>query len=151
MIEERGRTAWKKSESGQIFTFFIFTILGLGLLTAVGLEIGRIVYARSEVGKAADAAALAAASRLDVVLYRETGRVQFLPDARSTAQQYASLNAQFLTRRRIGISVDRIWIDANSRLVYVTVSADLSSLLPGFLGSRGIYSVTGFAQSRLQG
>ena len=139
------------SERGQILMFFIFVILALGLLTAVGLEIGRIVYARGEVGKAADAAALAAAARVDMALYRETGQVAFLPDARGTAQQYANLNAQFLSRRRIGISVAQIWIDPGSMVVYVTVSADLSSLLPGFLQFEGMYSVTGFAKARIQG
>ena len=46
----------RQAEKGQILTFFIFIILALGLMTAVGLQIGRIVYARGEVGKAADAA-----------------------------------------------------------------------------------------------
>src|SRR3972149_8858294 len=78
------------SEKGQVITFFIFIIMALGLMTAVGLQIGRIVYARGEVGKAADAAALAAAARLDVVTYRESGQMVFLPDAAATAQGDAS-------------------------------------------------------------
>lgn len=141
----------RKTTRGQIMPFFIFTILALGLMTAVGLQIGRIVYARGEVGKAADAAALAAAARLDLVTYRETGRMVFLPDASATAQDYASRNASFLSARGIGVSVSQIWIDAGARVVYVTVSADLSSLLPGFLEHRGQYSVTGYAQARMQG
>ena len=141
----------RPAQSGQILTFFIFVILALGLLTAVGLEVGRIVYARAEVGKAADAAALAAASRVDMALYRETGQVAFLPDASATAQQYASLNADFLEQREIDVSVTQIWIDPGSMVVYVIVSADLSSLLPGFLAWDGRYSVTGFARARIQG
>ncbi len=141
----------RKPESGQIMPFFIFIIMALGLMTAVGLQIGRIVYARGEVGKAADAAALAAAARLDVVTYRETGQMVFLPDAASTAQDYASRNAGFLSSRGIGVSVNQIWIDAGSQVVFVSVSADLSSLLPGFLEHRGAYTVTGFARTRMQG
>lgn len=141
----------KPSERGQILAFFIFIFLALGLLTAVGLEVGRIVYARGEVGKAADAAALAAASRIDIPTYRETGQITFLPDARSTAQQYASMNANFLRSRGMGVRVTQIWIDLGTRVVYVTVAADLSALLPGFLGWEGVYSVTGFAEGRVQG
>ena len=141
----------QKPESGQIMPFFIFIIMALGLMTAVGLQIGRIVYARGEVGKAADAAALAAAARLDVVTYRETGGMVFLPDAAPTAQDYASRNAGFLASRGIGVSVNQIWIDAGSQVVFVSVSADLSSLLPGFLEHRGVYTVTGFARARMQG
>ena len=141
----------RNPERGQIITFFMFIIMALGLMLAVGLEIGRIVYARGEVGKAADAAALAAAARLDVVTYRETGQLVFLPDAAGTAQDYAQRNAGFLAAHGIGVSVTRIWIDAGTQVVYVTVSADLSSLLPGFLPHRGRYSVTGYARARMQG
>ena len=141
----------RTAESGQIIPFFIFIIMALGMMTAVGLQIGRIVYARGEVSKAADAAALAAAARLDVVTYRETGGLVFLPDAAATAQDYASRNAGFLAARGIGVSVNQVWIDAGSQIVLVSVSADLSSLLPGFLEQRGVYSVTGFARARMQG
>lgn len=139
------------SEHGQIMPFFIFTILALGLMTAVSLQIGRIVYARGEVGKAADAAALAAAARLDVVTYRETGQMVFLPDASTTAQSFAMRNAGFLASHGIGVAVNCLWIDAGSQVVFVGVSADLSSLLPGFLQHQGTYSVTGFAKARMQG
>jgi hypothetical protein len=141
----------KYLESGQIITFFIFIIMALGLMTAVGLQIGRIVYARGEVGKAADAAALAAAARLDVITYRETGQMIFLPDAHSTAQEYASRNAGYLASQGIRVSVTQIWIDADIRTAFVTVSADLSSLLPGFLQHQGSYSATGYARARMQG
>ncbi len=141
----------RRSERGQVTPFFMFVILALGLMTAVGLQIGRIVYARGEVGKAADSAALAAAARLDVVTYRETGQIIFLPDAPATAQDYATRNAGFLSRRGIAVAVTSIWVDAGARLVYVTVAADLSSLLPGFLQHQGAYSVTGYAWARMQG
>ncbi len=140
-----------RRERGQIIPFIIFIILALGLMIAVGLQVARIVYARGEVGKAADAAALAAASRLDLAAYRETGQITFLPDASATAQEYASRNTAFLGARGIGVSVTHLRIDSASRIVFVTVSADLSSLLPGFLTHRGAYSITGYAQARMQG
>jgi hypothetical protein len=102
------------------------------------------------VGKAADAAALSAAARLDVVTYRESGLLIFLPDAAATAQDYASRNAAFLALHGIGVTVTQIWIDSGSQVVFVTVAADLSSLLPGFLQRRGSYSVTGYARARMQ-
>lgn len=82
-------------------------LTGLLLLNTVGIEIGRIVYKRGEVGKAADAAALAVESRIDVALYRETGEIRFLPDVYGTAQNYASMNSVFLRSRHIGRAVDR--------------------------------------------
>ena len=141
----------QRCEDGQIITFFIFIILALGLMAAVGLQIGRIVYARGEVGKAADAAALAAAARLDIVTYRESRQLVFLADAAGTAQAYASRNASFLSKHGIGVSVTNLWIDSGTQVVYVTVSANLSSLFPGFLQHQGSYRVTGYAKARMQG
>ena len=140
-----------RSERGQMTVFFILILTGLLLLTAVGIEIGRIVYARGEVGKAADAAALAAAARIDVVHYRETGEIRFLPDVYATAQGYASLNSAFLQRRHIGVAVTGITVNSATRVVSVTVSADLSSLMPGILQFQGVYSVRGIAEARIQG
>jgi hypothetical protein len=137
-------------ENGQIIPFFIFIIMSLGSMMAVGSQISRIVYARGEVGKAADAAALAAAARLDVITYRETGQLVFLPDAPATSQDYASRNAGFLALHGIAVTVTQIWIDPGSQVVFVTVAADLSSLLPGFLQYQGSYSVTGNARARMQ-
>jgi Flp pilus assembly protein TadG len=140
-----------KRQHGQTTVFFALILTGLLLLTAVAVEIGRIVYARGEVGKAADAAALAAASRINVALYREAGEIQFLPDVYATAQNYASMNSAFLRSRHIGVAVTRISVDAGRQVVFVTVSADLSSLIPGILLFQGGYSVTGVAEARMDG
>jgi Flp pilus assembly protein TadG len=138
-------------EQGQTTVFFALILTGLLLLTAGGIEIGRIVYARGEVGKAADAAALAAASRINVTLYRETGEIQFLPDVYAMAQSYASMNSAFLSSRHIGVAVTGISVDAVTRVVSVSVSADLSSLIPGILPFGGIYQITGTAEARMDG
>jgi uncharacterized membrane protein len=140
-----------KWQKGQTTVFFVFILTGLLLLTAVGIEIGRIVYARGEVGKAADAAALAAASRINVALYRETGEIEFLPDVYATAQSYASMNSVFLQSRHIGVAVTGISVDEGSQIVSVSVAADLSSLIPGILPFQGVYQVTGTAEARIEG
>jgi len=140
-----------KRERGQTTVFFALILTGLLLLTAVGIEIGRIVYARGEVGKAADAAALAAVSRINVVLYRETGEIEFLPDVYAMAQSYALMNSAFLRSRHIGVAVTGISVDASTQVVSVSVSADLASLIPGILPFEGVYQITGKAESRMDG
>jgi len=141
----------KQRERGQTTVFFALILTGLLLLTAVGIEIGRIVYARGEVGKAADAAALAAASRIDVVHYRETGEIRFLPDVYATAQTYASMNSTFLSSRYIGVAVTGIGIDPATLTVSVSVAAHLSSLMPGILPFQGVYQITGTTEARIDG
>ncbi len=136
-----------KRQRGQTTVFFALILTGLLLLTTVGIEIGRIVYARGEVGKAADAAALAAASRINVALYRETGEIEFLPDVYATAQNYASMNSAFLQRRNISVAVTGINIDPSTQEVSVTVAANLSSLVPSVLPFRMVYSITGYAEA----
>ena len=136
-------------ERGQTTVFFALILTGLLILTAVGIEIGRIVYARGEVGKAADAAALAAASRINVALYRETGEIQFLPDVYATTQSYASMNSTFLRSRYIGVAITGITVDPVTHVVSVTVFADLSSLIPGILLFQGVYGITGMAQAHI--
>lgn len=73
---------------------------------------------------------MVAASRIDIVHYRETGEIRFLPDVYATAQNYASMNSAFLRARHIGVTVMGITVDPATRVVYVTVSADLFSLIP---------------------
>ncbi|MGD0753314.1 MAG: pilus assembly protein TadG-related protein [Anaerolineales bacterium] len=97
-------------QAGQTTVFFTLILTGLLILTAVAIEVGRIVYARGEVGKAADAAALAAAARINVPEYRETGQVVFLPDVYSNAQDMASMNASYLAKRNIPVTVSDISI-----------------------------------------
>ena len=140
-----------KCERGQTTVFFALILSGLLLLTAVGIEIGRIVYSRGEAGKAADAAALAAASRINVALYRETGEIQFLLDVYTTAQSYASMNSAFLRSRRIGVAVTGISVDPATRVVSVSVATDLSSLIPGILPFEGVYQITGTAEAKMDG
>lgn len=140
-----------KMQRGQIAIFFALIASGLLLLMAGAWTLGQIAYARGEVGKAADAAALAAASRVDPVHLRETGEVQFLPDAYATAQSFAMLNAAKLQRLGVAVYVTEISANSATRTVYVAVAADLSSLLPGFLSWNSVYSVTGYSEAMKSG
>jgi Flp pilus assembly protein TadG len=136
-------------QAGQTTVFFTLILTGLLILTAVAIEVGRIVYARGEVGKAADAAALAAAARINVPEYRETGQMVFLPDVYSTAQDMASMNASTLAKRSIPVAVTGITIDQSTQMVRVSVTADFSSLIPGILPFHGQYTMTGYAKARM--
>ncbi|MBM3126278.1 MAG: hypothetical protein FJZ87_14620 [Chloroflexi bacterium] len=140
-----------RMERGQTTVFFTLILTGLLLLTAVGIEIGRNVYARGEVGKAADAAALAAVSQIDIPHYRETGEIRFLPNVFVTAQNYASKNSTYLQSRHIDVTVTDIYANANRQVVFVTVSADLTSLIPSILPFDGMYSIAGYAEARMEG
>jgi hypothetical protein len=133
-------------EKAQTTVFFALVLTGLLVLTAVGIEIGRIVYARGEVGKAA---ALAAAVQVDVPYYRETGEIRFLPEVYNIALEYAMMNSVFLQRRNIDVAVTGIEVSSTTHIVSVTVTTDLTGLMPGFLAFQGRYSVMGNAEVRL--
>ena len=141
----------KLKERGQTTVFFTLILTGLILLTAVAIEVGRIVYARGEVGKAADAAALAAAARINIPVYRQSGQMLFLPDVYSNAQDVATLNASILAKRSIPVTVTEIAIDESTQMVRVSVTANLSSLIPAALPFNGQYTVTGYARARMDG
>jgi Flp pilus assembly protein TadG len=140
-----------KAAPGQMSIFFALLLVPLVAFMLIGVEAGRIVYARGEVGKAADAAALAAAARINISLYRETGQVVFLPDAYAYAQEYATLNSSYLASRSIPVTVTGITINETSQTVSVRVTADLSALLPSVLNYQRQYSVIGIAQGKLDG
>ena len=140
-----------RRERGQSTVFFASFVVILAVLTAVVLEVGRLAYARGEVAKAADAAALAAASRVDIAQYRDTGQILFLPDVYAYAQGFASANSAYLASRSIPVSVSGIRLDEATRVVAVSVTADLSPLLPSLLQGGGVVTVTGYAQARLDG
>jgi Flp pilus assembly protein TadG len=136
-------------EHGQSTVFFASFVVILAVLTAVVLEVGRLAYARGEVAKAADAAALAAASRVDIAQYRDTGQILFQPDVYTYAQGFAAANSAYLERRSIPYSVSSIRLDNATRVVAVSVSANLSPLLPPLLQGGGVVTVTGYAQARV--
>lgn len=61
------------------------------------------------------------------------------------------MNSAFLRNRHIGVAVTGITVDAATQVVSVSVSADLSTLIPGILPFEGVYQITGTAEARMDG
>lgn len=127
--------------------FMTFCLVPLAAFT-VGL--GRYFYARAEVQKAADAAALAAAQEVDLAVYRDEGRIELMGSAYSMAGSYAAMNSSYLAARGIHPQVTGIVVDQGRRTVAVSMAADASSLFPAVLGGV-VVRAEGEAEVRLRG
>lgn len=103
-------------------------------LVALGVNLGRFFYARAEMYKVADAAALAAAQEVDVAVFRETGQITLLPSAYDVAGSYATMNSAYLASRRIYPYVTGITVDQGRHTVFVQLAASADELVP-LLGS----------------
>ncbi|MCC7359928.1 MAG: hypothetical protein IT317_10650 [Anaerolineales bacterium] len=119
-------------------------------LAALSVGLGRYFYARAEVQKAADAAALAAAQEVDLSLYRDTGRIELMPSSASVAGAYANMNSSYLAVRGIYPQVTGIVVDQAQRTVLVSMAADASLLFPSVLGGI-VVRAEGEAEVRLRG
>ena len=119
-------------------------------LAALSIGLGRYFYARAEVQKAADAAALAAAQEVDLGLYRDTGQIELLPSAASVAGAYATMNSSYLAARGVYPQVAWIVVDQARRTVSVNMAADASLLFPSVLGGI-VVRAEGEAEVRLRG
>jgi Flp pilus assembly protein TadG len=106
------------------FGFILIPIL------ALSIELGRYFYARAEIAKAADAAALAAAAEINERVFRESG--DLVPTARTwaNAQAFASLNNSYLSQYGINAVVTGITVNGEENTVLVQVSANLERLFP---------------------
>ncbi len=113
--------------------FYTFCLVPLMVL-AVG--IGRYFYARAEMFKSADGAALAAVQEVDVRTFLDTGQIVLLPSAYGRAQEYAAYNSDYLTGHKIYPRVTAIRVNQAEHKVYVSLEADASSLFPAIL--RGV-------------
>lgn len=107
--------------------FFGFILVPI---MALGIELGRYYYARAEIAKAADAAALAAAAEISQRVFEETGDLQ--PTSRTwvNAQAFASMNNGYLAQYGVHAVVTGITVDAGEDTVLVQVSANLERLFP---------------------
>lgn len=100
---------------------------------ALAIDLGRFFYAKAEVGKAADAAALAGAAYVDFEYFRDTGNIRLLPEASSWASYYAAANSAYLSQFGIHPSVTGMQVDSSNQTVTVTVSANVSALFPSIV------------------
>jgi putative Flp pilus-assembly TadE/G-like protein len=116
--------------------FLMFCLIPL---VALAVNLGRFFYARAEMYKVADAAALAAAQEVDIPLYRQTGQIVLLPSAYGKAAEYANLNAGYLHSRRIYPFITNITVDQARHAVSVSMAASADELVPliGNLTLRG--------------
>jgi Flp pilus assembly protein TadG len=107
--------------------FFGFILIPI---MALGIELGRYYYARAEIAKAADAAALAAAAEINERIFRESG--DLVPTARTlaNAQAFASMNNSYLSQYGINAVVTEISVNSGENTVLVQVSANLGRLFP---------------------
>ena len=136
-------------EGGYALAFWaIFLATVIVPLMVLAWDVGRLFYARGEIQKAADAAALAAAREVDVPRYMQTGEVLLHQGAVAQASYYARSNIAYLPRAGISPRITRIFVDNVTKTVYVQMQADVSPLFPDFLNVRPI-SVWGEAQVRM--
>ena len=119
-------------------------------LMALTFDVGRYLYARQEIGKAADAAAVAAAAEINWRAFREGGELHPSEKTYSVAQSYANMNNNYLGKLNIHPRVTGIRINDGNDTVYVAVSADLTELFPSVVPDL-LVRETGTAQVRAMG
>ena len=107
--------------------FFGFVVVPV---MALGIELGRYFYARAEIAKAADAAALAAAAEINQRVFEEEG--DLVPTSRTwaNAQAFASMNNAYLAQYGVNAVVTGIAVNDEEDTVLVQVSANLDRLFP---------------------
>ena len=139
------------NEHGYAMAFWaIFMGAVIMPLLVLSWDVGRLFYARGEIQKAADAAALAAAREVDVQHYMLTGEVLIHQGALVQASHYAVRNISYLPSKDIHTQITRVVVNNNTRTVYVQMTADVSPLFPDYIPVRPI-SAWGEAQVRVSG
>jgi len=128
--------------------FFGFILIPI---MALGIELGRYYYARSEIAKAADAAALAAAAEISQRVFEETGDLQPTSRTWANAQAFVSMNNSYLAQYGVNAVVTGIMVDAGEDTVLVRVSANLERLFPSvvpevFVTERGFAEIRAFTR-----
>ncbi len=124
--------------------FFGFILIPI---MALGIELGRYYYARAEVSKAADAAALAAAADISQRVFEESGDLTPTSRTWANAQAFASMNNSYLVHYGVHAVVTGISVDAGEDTVLVQVSANLNRLFPSVVPDV-IVTEKGFAEIR---
>jgi Flp pilus assembly protein TadG len=97
---------------------------------AMAIELGRYFYAISEVAKAADAAAVAAAAEINQRTFRDSGSLVPTSKTWGNAQSYVSQNSAGLDAKGVHAYVTGIQVSGGDNTVRVDVSANLSILFP---------------------
>jgi len=123
-----------REENGYATSFWaVFLATVMMPLMILTWDVGRLFYARGELQKAADAAALAAVREVDVVHYMETKEILLRSSAPAYARGYALVNSHYLRQKGITPSITNIVVDNSRKTVLVRLQADLSALFPEFI------------------
>lgn len=137
-----------KDRRGYSLTFWtIFFGFILIPILALSIELGRYFYARAEIAKAADAAALAAAAEISQRVFEETGDLQPTSKTWANAQAFASMNNSYLAQYGVNAVVTGISVDPGEDTVLVQVSANLERLFPSLVPDV-VVSESGYAEIR---
>jgi len=113
----------------------------------IGIELGRYFYARAEIAKTADAAALAAAAEISQRVFEETGDLRPTSRTWAIAQAFASTNNDYLAEYVVNAVVTGITVDSGDDTVLVQVSANLERLFPGVVPDT-VVTENGFPEIR---
>ncbi len=116
-------------------------------LFALGFDVGRYLYARQEIGKAADAAAVAAAAEINQRSFIANGELHPTSATYSLAQRYVNMNNDYLGSFKIHPRITSIRINDARNTVYVGVGADISALFPSIV-PKVLVEETGTGQVR---
>jgi len=109
--------------------------------------LGRYFYARAEIAKAADSAALAAAAEINQRIFEASGNLTPTSQTWANAQAFADMNNGYLAKYGVNPAVTGIVVDDAKDKVSVQVSASVNRLFPGVLPDL-IISENGAAQIR---
>jgi Flp pilus assembly protein TadG len=137
-----------KDPRGYSLTFWTI-LFGLILIPimALPIELGRYLYARVEIAKAADAAALAAAAEISQRVFEETGYLQPTSRKWANTQTFTSMNNGYLVHYGVHAVVTGISVDAGEDTVLVQVSANLDRLFPSVIPDV-VVTESGYAEIR---
>jgi Flp pilus assembly protein TadG len=128
--------------------FFGFVVVPI---MALSIELGRYFYARAEVAKAADAAALAAAAEINQRIFEEEGDLVPTSQTWANAQAFASMNNAYLAQYGVNAVVTGIAVNDDEDSVLVQVSANLDRLFPSVVpevvvSAYGLAEIRGFTR-----
>ncbi|HUI87273.1 MAG TPA: pilus assembly protein TadG-related protein [Anaerolineales bacterium] len=126
---ERGRRS--RNERGDAYAWFAALMLIIGIpLASLSIDIVRMMYVRTHLQTATDAACQAAADALDVPTYLSTGRKQIDPVlARSQADREFMATLQDATR--IDYSITGLGLDYPSPVdAHCAASARVAHIIP---------------------
>jgi len=115
---------------GDLYAFWAVTMTALLLVFAMVVVVGRYYSQRGQAQAAADAAALAAGSQIDIAAYENGQGVQFTPGAFDTANLFMLMNCEKLFSMGSTCRLVSVTFDESRDSVRVTVVADLVSPFP---------------------